>query len=154
MKRDSQRTKVYRAEYRLIREMDAQPLSFADAEALMLEVWHCKRWTRPRAVWDHMRPTLRFVNTRSSSVQQEYGGFPGDLILVQQQLQLGHGWARTAQVVVHETVHAIQVAELCNGFIAAHGPEFTKLYREAVEWHLGFEHGEALRRAFRLGGVR
>lgn len=58
-------------------------------------------------------------------------------------------WSRSARVVLHELAHTITPRGA-----AGHGPEFAACYVRLVERFLSWEHGEALRAAFRLGGVR
>jgi hypothetical protein len=127
--RDSQRSKLYKAERAAWACYDTQPYLTLD---------ECKKLIHKCAKFSHgPRPTVtdgrgtRFARGSSWRINLPK-------------------WARTAPVVLHEYAHALT----SHMTVAAHGPEFAAAFVKLTRRFIGKTEGDILKMAFRQYRVK
>ncbi|MGE3164420.1 MAG: hypothetical protein AB7O52_05920 [Planctomycetota bacterium] len=136
MERDAQRSVVYRAE-----DTVDSGREFADLDAVQEFVDR----VLASAYWERIPGAPQIVVVRDGRGRRHAcangAWFGAELRLPR--------WSRSARVVLHELAHTITAPDR-----APHGPEFAARYVKLVERFLSWDHGCALRAAFRSAGVR
>lgn len=143
--RDSQRAKVYDAEKDAAKELELLTYG-VNPSALMGDINDIQRsrWARNR------NSGLRFMPFCVSRTKYPIRCWAIDFLeYPMPQWKLGLGKASTPLHVVHAVVHYLQPRDS-----ALHGPEFARLYLQAVRQFLGEEERDALARAFRERRVK
>ena len=139
--RDTQRSRVYKAERIALSGM-AQPLpTVRDVERFVKRVFAMKRvrdaFPNMRADW---MPTVRDGRGRRNACGWD-GGIKIPL------------WARNEWVVVHELAHTIAWRQY--GYrVAGHGWQFCAVYLKLVLYTMGREAHDVLKRDFKVCRVR
>lgn len=153
--RDSQRSKVYEAERAAFRSLgfftEAYPslsLCHEKISKWMDEAWFKRRFGEGHAL------TLRGGRGKARGGLREI--VRGEVIKVVS-IKLPP-WARNSFVMLHELAHACTMLRhetaLRHENVAAHGPEYCKIYLELVAHYLGQEYAEKLECQFRVHNVR
>lgn len=138
--RDSQRSRIYRAEMRAFHGRYAKGMRFESLPALqrfleraVADPWFKARFGALSAVEICDGRGIRHASSAyEPDTRRCVFSFPR--------------WARTKPVVLHELAHAASFRRY--GLVAAHGPEFAAVFLELVARHLGSAARERLRRAF------
>jgi len=146
MKRDTQRSKVYKAErvaFRDHAEANERLPEIADIERFVKHVWSLKRVQDafPRAVveWRLGRPEVHDGRGRRSPC-----GAMGFISMPK--------WSRNKWIVLHELAHVISRRIDC--YIAGHGWEYAACYLTLVRLVLGVEAHDLLKAQFKAHRVR
>lgn len=138
--RDSQRSRIYRAEIRAFYGRSAKGMRFESLAALQrfLERVAADPWFKARF------GALSAIEIRDGrGIRHASSAYEPD---TRRCVFSFPRWARTKPVVLHELAHAASFRRY--GLVAAHGPEFAAVFLELIERHLGSAARERLRRAF------
>jgi putative metallohydrolase (TIGR04338 family) len=148
--RDSQRSKLYKAEQVL--ESFQKPLpTVKDIEHYITH--NLKRKTLVRCYGNTLTRSIEVADGRGARRALAYGGTKIAIPL----------WARNDRIVLHEVAHIIhtRMTFRCNGERAgelrggpAHGWQFAAVYLDLVRFCMGKEAGDALKKSFRMHKVR
>ncbi len=136
--RDSQRQKVYDAERTTPMWDEAKFETLGELEVwlkgIMARAWFKRRW-----------PTFRELRVMDGRGRRhacgEGSGISSHPIVGYIKMPL---WARTRIVALHELAHCLIV-----GNVAPHGREYCKVYAELVQFGMGKDDSDALKKAFR-----
>jgi len=147
--RDSQRSKLYRAEDVLISHPDNTHYTLEEAQALvdllMSRAWFKRRWPRLSK-----RGTIPVVKGRGYRARAHWQTWPG----LTYWISLPSPVYRSSYVILHELAHVCCFDQYGVNNIPAHGREFAKTFLELVNWHMGKDAGDALRQSYKDHGVR
>ena len=143
--RDSQRSKLYRAEHEAFGEAWSKNGHFTlpQAEAYVKRVWRSKFVQNkfPLTVINHVPRVTDGRGRRKAAGSISHIKLPR--------------WARTKPVILHEIAHALSVADReAHGPMAAHGWQFARRFIVLVQRFLGKEEARKLKTAFRKHRVR
>ncbi len=148
--RDSQRSKMYRAE----RSTKKLPHThFKDLRQIRSYVKRIQKhkWFQERWNW------ARWIEVRKiRSDASAHGWFAGGGHLV---IQIPKAkWAMCEAVVLHEIAHGLAEIQWrkspAHKKTAWHGPEFAKIYADLVQHYIGVEAGRELKKQYRANGVK
>jgi putative metallohydrolase (TIGR04338 family) len=139
--RDTQRSKVYRAE--AVMDKFKKPLpSVEDVEKYIANIMAMKR---VRAAFPRARWWGRVSVGDGRGRRVACGGANGIKLPL---------WARNSWIVVHELSHTITIRELAGTGPAAHGWQFCSVYLKLVMWTHGREAHDALKASFKAARVK
>jgi putative metallohydrolase (TIGR04338 family) len=143
--RDSQRSRIYRAEVKAFYGSRAKGMRFDSLDGLQrfLERAVADPWFKT-----HFGALSRIEIRDGRGTRHASSAYEPD---TRRCVFSFPRWARTKPVVLHELAHAASFRRY--GLVAAHGPEFAAVFLELVERHLGRAARERLRRAFVLQNV-
>jgi len=146
--RDSQRSKLYRAEDFLMGkgqswETTAEIQAYVDH--LVSLAWFQRRWPLAAIAVNDGRGRRSACGSTRRALSGKYYGY----------IKLPR-WARTQSVVLHEIAHCCASIEARRNRepIASHGWQFARTLLELVRHEMGNEHWETLRASFREHRVR
>lgn len=136
--RDSQRQKVYDAERTIAAWGDERFETLLELEAwlngILARAWFKRRW-----------PTFRQLSIKDGRGRRSACGeslqIGGNPVIGEITMPL---WARTKLVALHELAHCLTPNKY-----ASHGREFCKVFVELVQFGMGKEHSDELKKAFR-----
>lgn len=143
--RDSQRSKLYRAES-LAKIRGQEFPEVVDVEAYLTKCFSHR--------WFHRHyPEIRFFDVRDGRRRRAAGGRGVGATC---RLWLPR-WARSEGVILHELAHG--VADITcdyqnNDDMAPHGWQFAEIFLDLVRHFMGAAAGERLRKSFRANRVR
>lgn len=132
--RDSQRSKVYKAE-EVLKEgdvrLDTVPEIQSYVDRLIKSAWFRRRW-----------PSVKSVIVKDGRGRIRAGASDDGSILMP-------FWCRYRYIVLHEISHLLP-----DWNVADHGPEFCKVYLELVKHCMGRDAWEKLRTSFKNNRVK
>lgn len=137
--RDSQKTKVYHAEYVLLKEGMAGRERLATVEEM--QAWVDK--ITASAWWRKRYPRVTKITVQPGAGQRRALAFPYRRIISMPK------WSRTKGIILHEITHLVVPTHL-----AAHGWEYCAEYLAIVKHFLGKADHDALKAAFDSERVR
>lgn len=143
--RDSQRSKVYRAEraaglvgHETAPELATVPLIEDYVETLMGRAWFKRRWPMAANREVEVRP--------GRGARRAFASGSRSITIPR--------WARHEGVILHEMAHIIVQREYQRSEAAAHGWQFCHVYLELVRYAIGREAADELKAQFRNCKVR
>lgn len=144
-KRDSQRSKVYRAESKHSGRRDIRFAGLRDVHEWLNRItnerWFRNRWPGSAArILASGKPMHRWQIKDGRGTRHARGGY--------HYMNLPQ-WARCKLVILHEMAHG-----LCNTYVAAHGRLFCRTLLELVRYAMGRPAADELKRLFREHGVK
>lgn len=132
--RDSQRSKVYKAEGNIAQgEMKAQ---MVDLQAFVNKVVGSAWWKR------HY-PNVQRITATDGRRRRRASAFPLTRKIVMPK------WSRSEMIILHEIAHIVTPTQY-----AWHGPEYCKVYLELVKVFMGEETWKSLRDSFKVCRVK
>lgn len=141
--RDSQRSKVYKAEWDALHPISAMYPEVADVQAFVDRIqrsrWFKKRWPR----------MLRIIVLDGRGRRRGGGKYRG----------LGMGtiklprWTRSSYYILHELAHVL-TTRMYGLRAADHGPEFCSIYMALIKRWMGPDAAALLRSAYKSSRVK
>lgn len=147
--RDSQRSKLYRAEERAFPKMKTGPHagleSVADVERFLARMVKKAWFVRRFGAYGRGFKSFRLPRIGDGRGRRAACGSANVLKLPP--------WSRTRVVVLHEFAHCLN-QRINGGRVAGHGWQFAAIYVELVRFEMGKEAADKLKAEFKAGRVR
>lgn len=142
--RDSQRSRVYRAESPVRRYLRRHRASLADLQEwvdaeILTDQWFRRRW-----------PDVRHIELESGKANA-YGAY--DYTISTARIQLPR-WAQHRMIVLHELAHVCTWTKEGWMSVADHGPEWACTYLDLIARYLGHRAYRRLESSFETNDVR
>ncbi len=140
MVRDSQKSKVYKAErsvQTLLSDTEYKFTSLQQCIDFVCKI-ECSKWYKSVGLCGH---NISISDGRGSSRARAYCS--SNRICLPR-------WARNKMTILHEICHM----HYTSNFVASHGREFCKLFINAVKRWIGKEEADLLRYAYKTYGVK